>query len=239
MSVDPYHAVQQELETSIQNAGQLLSSYQRIQNIARDDSEELSYARNELKATLTTLEADLEDLEESVKMVEATGARMFGLDDAEVMKRRKYIGHVRRELENMRGQVSVAAPKRLPQQSSGSATPVYPPSSRGTSRDDDQSAWAREEQQLMVRQQDETMTSISGTLNTLNQQASLMGQEIGEHNELLDDLERGVDSTETKLGGAMQRMRKILRDSEEKGSGCCIIFLIIVLMILLLAVILV
>lgn len=56
---------------------------------------------------------------------------------------------------------------------------------------------------------------------------------------LLDDLERGVDSTETKLGSAMQRMRKILRDSEEKGSGCCIIFLIIVLMILLLAVILV
>jgi hypothetical protein len=56
---------------------------------------------------------------------------------------------------------------------------------------------------------------------------------------LLDDLERNVDTTETKLGGAMQRMRKILRDSEEKGSGCCIIFLIIVLLILLLAVILV
>lgn len=49
MSVDPYHAVQQELEASIQNAGQLLSSYQRIQNIARDDSEELSYARNEVR----------------------------------------------------------------------------------------------------------------------------------------------------------------------------------------------
>lgn len=53
--------------------------------MARDDSEELTYARNEvrhfsiarpvsstyvygqLKATLTALEADLEDLEESVK----------------------------------------------------------------------------------------------------------------------------------------------------------------------------
>lgn len=35
----------------------------------------------------------------------------------------------------------------------------------------------------MMRQQDETMDSISGTLNILTQQASLMGQEIEEHNE--------------------------------------------------------
>jgi hypothetical protein len=37
----------------------------------------------------------------------------------------------------------------------------------------------------------------------------------------------------------MKRMRKFLRDSEEKGSGYCIIILIIVLAVLLLAVILV
>jgi hypothetical protein len=35
----------------------------------------------------------------------------------------------------------------------------------------------------MIRQQDETMTSISGTLTTLAQQAGLIGQEINEHNE--------------------------------------------------------
>jgi len=47
-----------------------------------------------------------------------------------------------------------------------------------------------------------------------------------------------VDRTDNKLQGAMQRMRKFLRDSEEKGSGYCIVFLIIVLLALLLAVIL-
>jgi hypothetical protein len=36
---------------------------------------------------------------------------------------------------------------------------------------------------MMIRQQDETMTSISGTLTTLAQQAGLIGQEINEHNE--------------------------------------------------------
>ncbi|KXN81696.1 t-SNARE affecting a late Golgi compartment protein 1 [Leucoagaricus sp. SymC.cos] len=238
MSIDPYHAVQQEIEASLQNAGQLLSSYRRIRNMARDDSEELVYARNELKATFTTLEADLEDLEESVKMVESTGAQLFGLDDEEVIKRRKYVGHVRKEIENMRTELAAAASNNRPPLPSESSTPVYPPSPRKGIPEDDQAAWAREEQQMMIRQQDETMDSISGTLNTLAQQASLMGQEIGEHNELLDDLERNVDHTDNKLADAMRRMRKILRDSEERGSGYCIVFLIIVLLALLLAVIL-
>lgn len=102
------------------------------------------------------------------------------------------------------------------------------------------------------------MDSISGTLNTLAQQASLMGQEIGEHNEyvlmdfllsilrlivlffrMLTDLEQNVDQSDQKLNDAMRRMRKFLRDSEEKGSGWCIIILMIVLMALLLTVILV
>lgn len=69
-----------------------------------------------------------------------------------------------------------------------------------TPAEDDQAEWARQEQQvgaltaprkakthsrgqMMIRQQDQTIDSISGTLNTLAQQAGLMGQEIGEHNE--------------------------------------------------------
>ncbi|KAH9478510.1 Syntaxin-6 [Psilocybe cubensis] len=254
MSVDPYHAVQQEIQNSLQTAAQLQSSFLRIRNMAREDSEELMWARNELKATLATLEADLEDLEESVKIVESTDARMFGLDDAEVQKRRRYVGHVRKEIEttnnvpsevqNMRANVSSSPSASQP---SGSGTQLHAispragPGSPFSERygDDHQSEWARQEQQIMLQQQDHTMDSIAGTLNTLAQQASLMGQEIEEHNEMLTDLEANVDRSDQKLNDAMRRMRKFLRDSEEKGSGWCIIILMIVLMALLLAVILV
>jgi hypothetical protein len=49
--------------------------------------------------------------------------------------------------------------------------------------EDHQKQWAREEQQMMIQEQDRTMDTISGTLSTLAQQAGLMGQEIEEHNE--------------------------------------------------------
>ena len=37
--------------------------------------------------------------------------------------------------------------------------------------------------QMLMQEQDRTLETISGTLNTLHQQAGLMGQEISEHNE--------------------------------------------------------
>lgn len=49
MSVDPYHAVQQEIQNSLQTAAQLQSSFLRIRNMAREDSEELMWARNEVR----------------------------------------------------------------------------------------------------------------------------------------------------------------------------------------------
>jgi len=46
---DPYHAVQHEIQTSLQTAAQLGASYVRIRNMAvREDSEELVWARNEV-----------------------------------------------------------------------------------------------------------------------------------------------------------------------------------------------
>lgn len=66
--------------------------------------------------TLSALEADLDDLDESVKqvsrslstpppskpihrIVESTDARMFGLDDAEVQRRRRYVRDARKEIQ--------------------------------------------------------------------------------------------------------------------------------------------
>ncbi|KAG1776332.1 t-SNARE [Suillus placidus] len=251
MSTDPYHEVQQEIQSSLQTASTLCSSFLRIRSLARDGSEELVLAQNELKATLAALFTDLEDLEESVKMVEDTGPRYFGLDDAEVSERRKYVGHVRREIEGMRADVegrnlpSGGKSPFTPLQSqsslpSGSRSPLQSvPGSQSGEPSDEQAKWAHEEQQLLLQEQDRAMDSISGTLNTLAQQAGLMGHEIAEHVEMLDDLEANVDRTDSKLSNAMRRMKKFVRDTEETKSGWCITILIIVLVALLLAVILV
>ena len=56
MSQDPYHAVQREIQTSLQTASTLRASYLRIRSTARDESEELVWARNEVRMDTTVLE---------------------------------------------------------------------------------------------------------------------------------------------------------------------------------------
>ncbi|KAF9787969.1 t-SNARE [Thelephora terrestris] len=244
MSQDPYHAVQREIQTSLQTSSTLRASYLRIRSTARDESEELVWARNELKATLAAMEADLEDLEESVKIVEETGPRMFGLEESDVMERRRYVNFVKQEIETIRSELETGVAKPRSRPSSWvapreTAKPSPPTVTPDDAEEDSQSEWARAEQQMMIREQDRTIDSIAGTLSTLAQQAGLMGQEIVEHNEMLDDIEQGVDRSNVKLDGAMKRMRKFIHDTEETKSGWCILILIIVLLVLLLAVILV
>ncbi|KAG9050593.1 hypothetical protein FS837_004118 [Tulasnella sp. UAMH 9824] len=197
MAEDPYHAVKAEIQTSLQTASTLRASYLRIASTASSDSEELRWAGSELKATLAAMDADLEDLDESVRVLEETGGRLFGIEDSEVIARRKYVTFVRNEIE-----------------------PFNPNSARtGTERgaepdEDDQAEWARQEQQMMMEQQDTMLSTIGGTLSTLAEQAGLMGREIGEHNDLLSNLEAGVDRSQSKLNGAMKKMQKLIRETE-------------------------
>lgn len=184
------------------------------------------WARNEFKATVAALEADLEDLEENVKIVESTDPRMFAPTHEDVMERRRYVEHVRKEILSMCTDVS-----------SGRLAPTYMSQQHEDEVVDDQSACAREEQQMTIREQDRTIDSIAATLSNLAHQAGLIGQEIVEHTELLTDLESGVERTDSKRG--MGCMRGFIQQSEERGSGWCLLVLILVLCILLVVVILI
>lgn len=56
MSQDPYHTVQREIQNSLQTASTLRASYLRIRSTARDESEELVWARNEVRVHDSVLE---------------------------------------------------------------------------------------------------------------------------------------------------------------------------------------
>ncbi|CAE6524089.1 unnamed protein product [Rhizoctonia solani] len=222
MSIDPWHDVKNEVQNSLEAATNLRASFLRIQSTASANSEELNWARNELKGTLAALDADLEDLEESVRIVEEAGGRLFGVEETEVMARRKYVVHVRNQIETMRKEVNASAPPKSP-----SATQMrHSPSVDAEPHEDDQAEWSRLEQQFEVQRQESTLDTISGTLHTLATQASLIGQEVGEHNELLGELEANVDRSGLKLDSAMKKMKHFIRETEETKSVALLSILI-------------
>ncbi|KIM22145.1 hypothetical protein M408DRAFT_333049 [Serendipita vermifera MAFF 305830] len=226
--MDPYQLVKAEIQTALDAASSLRSSYLRIRSTARVDSEELIHAREELKGALEALEGDLEELEGSVKIVEQSGARMFGLSEQELIARRKYVTSTQGLLKTMREEVNTLQ---------GAVSNVHAPGHNRNVREDEQAEWARQEQQMLIQEQDRTLETISGTLNTLHAQAGLMGQELGEHNEMLHDLESATDRTESKLARAQKRMDYFLRKAEEARWTIhvliAVLFLIVMLLLIL------
>jgi syntaxin 6 len=49
MSIDPYHQVQSDIQSSLQTAEQLRASFLRIRSTAREGNEELVLARHEVR----------------------------------------------------------------------------------------------------------------------------------------------------------------------------------------------
>lgn len=94
-------------------------------------------------------------------------------------------------------------------------------------------AYAAQQQQVLVENQDRLLDGISSTVTTLKAQAGTMGREILDQVGLLDDLESGVDRSQGRLDRANQRMRQFVRDNARSGSSWTILILIAVLSILL------
>ncbi|TXT08748.1 hypothetical protein VHUM_02876 [Vanrija humicola] len=93
--------------------------------------------------------------------------------------------------------------------------------------------------QVLIRRQDDTLGVISGTLNTIASQAGLIGQEVAEHSEMLDDLSTRVDGTQSRLSKVTKTMQNFITKNEDTRSSWCIGILVVILIILLIAVILV
>ena len=89
---------------------------------------------------------------------------------------------MRTELDATPSQSRPHTPSTTPR--AGTRSPHLEPYSDMRAEDEDhQRQWAREEQQMIIQEQDRTIDTISGTLTMLAQQAGLMGEEIGVHNE--------------------------------------------------------
>jgi hypothetical protein len=105
MSSDPYFSFKSEIDSTLQTAHTLHSSYLRILQTLppsrHSTSEELQWSLTELSTTLDNLDGDLKELEGMVKVLESDGDVMkrLGLSAEEVRRRRDWSRGARRELE--------------------------------------------------------------------------------------------------------------------------------------------
>ena len=236
--------------TTLTSTRHLFSSYLRIRTLSTSaTSPELQQSRADLKSNLQTLTADLADLLESVSAVESDPYR-FGLDVAEVQRRRQFVKDVGDEVEGMRHELEgVTHDTHVAGNAAGAGgggkntgrlpnPAAFEDDLRSpTSDDDPYGEFEAQQQQTMMAEQDEQLDGVFQSVGVLRGQAVDMGRELEEQGQMLDDVDTLADRVGGKLTVGVKRVGEVIRRNEDSVSSCCIAVLIVVLIILLILVI--
>jgi len=223
---DPFLQVQQDVLSQLQSTRPLFTSYLRIRSLATAaSSPELASARSDLESALSSLAEDLTDLVESVKVVESNPSQ-YGLSVAEVTRRKRLVQEVGGEIEDMR--------EELASKVSGGNLPDPSSFSIGEGEQDDYAAeFEAQQQEVMMREQDQHLDGVFQTVGNLRQQAADMGRELEEQAEMLEVVDNLADRVGGRLQTGMDKLKYVMRRNEDRLSSCCIGVLIVVLIILL------
>jgi t-SNARE syntaxin family protein len=251
ISDDPFLSVQTDVLTTLTSTRHLFSSYLRIRTLSPSPtSPELLNARSDLQANLEILTADLADLLDSVQAVE-TDPYKFGLDVAEVQRRRGFVKDVGDEVEGMRRELAgvtqdvthIAGPAQFDTSatnasSTGGRTGGKLPAPASfeddhDNEDDPYGEFAHQQQETMMREQDEQLDGVFQSVGVLRGQAVDMGRELEEQGVLLDEVDTLADRVGGKLSVGVKKVGEVIKRNEDSVSSCCIGMLIIVLIVML------
>ncbi|XP_073443486.1 syntaxin-10 isoform X1 [Dendrobates tinctorius] len=103
---DPFSVVRGEVQKALNTSRGL---YQRWCELLQEDhmtsTEEFDWTTNELRNSLRSIEWDLEDLEETISIVESN-QKKFKISEAELTERRDFVEKTRSSLKEMRDHIS-------------------------------------------------------------------------------------------------------------------------------------
>ncbi|XP_070252994.1 syntaxin-6 isoform X1 [Myotis yumanensis] len=221
---DPFFVVKGEVQKAVNTAQGL---FQRWTELLQDPStatrEEIDWTTNELRNNLRSIEWDLEDLDETISIVEAN-PRKFNLDATELSIRKSFITSTRQVVRDMKDQMSTSSVQALAERknrqallgdSGGQKWSTGTPDKYGRLDRELQLANShfieeqQAQQQLIVEQQDEQLELVSGSIGVLKNMSQRIGGELEEQAVMLDDFSHELESTHSRLDNVMKKLAKV------------------------------
>nr|XP_048688210.1 syntaxin-10 isoform X2 [Caretta caretta] len=157
---DPFSAVRREVQKAVNTARGLYGRWcELLQETRVVSAEEFDWTTNELRNSLRSIEWDLEDLEETIGIVESN-PRKFRIEASELTERRAFVKQMRDSVKEMRDHISspsalaIAERKNREMLIGGGASQKPPPEQYGPLREELVSANSRYIEEQQLQQQD-------------------------------------------------------------------------------------
>ncbi|XP_062976587.1 syntaxin-10 [Elgaria multicarinata webbii] len=235
---DPFFVVKGEVQKAVNTARGLYQRWcQLLQETHVVTKEELDWTTNELRNSLRSIDWDLEDLEETICIVESN-PRKFKIEPSEVVERRSFVTEMRESVKEMRDHISSPASQAFVEQKnrmlvgSRDHAPLLDAEDVTTAN----SHTLEEEQlhqKLIIEEQDEQLELVSGSIRVLKHMSGRVGEELDEQSIMLEDFAHEMDSTHSRMDGVLKKMARVSHVTSERRQWCVIGLLIIIVVVVL------
>ncbi|KAG2497799.1 hypothetical protein HYH03_004070 [Edaphochlamys debaryana] len=218
-SQDPFYLIRQEIQESVNDLQQRMSRFhgltatnperKKIAQAVEEGCSSLSWQLNELDGAVTRASENLQ---------------RFNLTPEELNSRRKWISNTRRQLDGMKDTLRTAT---------APAPAVSPAESKAVAQNDKFLGNHYEQQQVMLKRQDNDLEDIEAAVIRIGRQGREIGNELAEQERMLEELDQDVDTTHSRLKAAQKKMQELIRKSGSNTQLALIVGLIIVLVVLM------
>jgi len=239
---DPFFVVKDEVLKALNKTRELYERWKNYEDGPEYRTEEEEWTTTELKNSLRSIEWDLEDLEDTVQIVEKNPTK-FRIDGTELAIRKGFIESTKEEVRQMKLKITTQGEIKPNGQANSPVshgtvqhgTTVGNKYSRLSSVADSphreyivgmEGPSKQHQQQLhqeqIIRQQDETMDMMSESMGTIRSMSNHIAVELDEQAVMLDEFGAEVDHADSRLDTTIKKMAKVLHLSNDRRQWMAI-----------------
>eukprot|EP00922_Rhytidocystis_sp_ex-Travisia-forbesii_P005436 GHVS01007938.1.p1 GENE.GHVS01007938.1~~GHVS01007938.1.p1 ORF type:complete len:248 (+),score=43.34 GHVS01007938.1:226-969(+) len=226
-STDPYFTARDDVTSAVQKARQLFQKWRTQMDKSAGASSSSSVVKKleeELVAELRQISFDLEDIKTTVQVVESNPAR-FNVSQQQLEERKNFLGETQTAVQKLQNGVVQRQ----------QAKPTSTASNRIETRNRQFADSQREQQQLLVQQQDAHLEELAMSADRLHHTAVVINEELEDQQRMLCELDEDIDREAERMNFVMRKMSRLLKTNDTRQL-CLIMWLVITAVILFLLV---
>jgi len=243
---DPFYVVKEEVQQSVSGVTTLYDRWQELlRNTNTAQNDEFKWTTSQIKNGIKSIEWDLQDLEETIGIVEGNRQR-FKLDIGEVESRKAFITETKATIKKMKDDLNNVTTKgKIENDNRSVLMGSKKVQERGkfdgihdAIREDNDNFINNSQRQLQqtMDAQDEDLDAVGQSVVRLKEMGQTINTELNQQSLILDEMDSQVDKTSGRLNNVVRRLNKLLESTSDRVQWCVVIVLILILIGLIIVV---
>ncbi|RLM69480.1 60S ribosomal protein L3-like [Panicum miliaceum] len=217
---DPFYIVKDEIQDSIDKVQDTFHQWKQTP----ENTGEYVHLTKELLTSCESIQWQVDELDKAISVAERDPA-FYGLNEAEIGRRRSWTSTARNQVLSLRRNVEAGRKKILFGHSTNPSESIS--SKKHISQDNDEFIASESDQQmLLIKRQDEELDALSASVQRIGGVGLTIHDELVGQEKLLGELNLDMETTSNRLDFVQKRVAMVMKKATLKGQIMMIAFLL-------------